>query len=49
MLRRITSFKFFSKNGMLPSAIAMMRPLSSSKAVTGVPKSARQAAITVPR
>src|SRR5439155_11508795 len=48
-LRRITSCRFFSKNGTLPCAISTMRELSAWQQETGVPKSARQAEITVPR
>src|SRR5437588_12568393 len=48
-LRLMTSAKFFSWNGTLPWAISTMRELSGWQQVTGVPKSARQAEITVPR
>src|SRR6185437_5777480 len=48
-LRRITSARFFSWNGTLPWAISTMRELSGWQQVTGVPKSARQAEITVPK
>src|SRR6516162_4783748 len=43
------SFRFFSKNGILPCAISTMRERSGWQQETGVPKSARQAEITVPR
>ena len=48
-LRRMTSARFFSWNGTLPCAISTMRELSGWQQVTGVPKSARHAEITVPR
>src|SRR5881275_3248915 len=47
--RLMTSAKFFSKKGTLPCAISTMRELSGWQQVTGVPKSARHAEITVPR
>src|SRR5215469_1286513 len=45
----MTSARFFSWKGTLPWAISTMRELSGWQQVTGVPKSARQAEITVPR
>src|SRR5207248_10154457 len=48
-LRLITSLRFFSWKGTFPWAISTMRELSGWQQVTGVPKSARQAEITVPR
>src|SRR6266480_5173687 len=47
--RLMTSERFFSWNGTLPWAISTMRELSGWQQVTGVPKSAKQAEITVPR
>src|SRR5215469_16034773 len=45
----MTSARFFSWKGTLPWAISTMRELSGWQQVTGVPKSARQAEMTVPR
>src|SRR5215471_4092263 len=45
----MTSDRFFSWKGTLPCAISTMRELSGWQQVTGVPKSARQAEMTVPR
>src|SRR5690349_21954416 len=43
------SERFFSWKGTFPWAMSTMRELSGWQQVTGVPKSARQAEITVPR
>jgi hypothetical protein len=48
-LRFTISLRFFSKKQIFPWAISTMRVLSVSQQLTGVPKSAKHAEITVPR